>query len=167
MMRIPLALSIRATTVTLALSGGGLSTLAFAGELPMIAAVAAPAPAAAEPERSAVSSNDRDDQRIRKLHERLEITGAQEALWVQVAQVMRANDDKMDALSEARHAKALTMTAVEDLRSYGEVTEAHAAGIRAFVPAFETLYNSMSASQKLNADKVFRHVNGKMGKKKS
>jgi hypothetical protein len=102
------------------------------------------------------ADSDADDKRIRALHDRLMVKTSQEALWQDVAQVMRSNDDKMDALTTERHDKRATMTAVEDLRSYGEITEQHASGIKAFVPAFERLYDSMSAAQKANADTVFR-----------
>ncbi len=78
---------------------------------------------------------------------------------------MRSNDRSIDALAKARHEHAATMTAVEDLHSYGEITEAHAAGIRAFAPAFGALYDSMTAAQRTNADGVFRsddhHAHGK------
>jgi LTXXQ motif family protein len=99
---------------------------------------------------------DPDEVRIKGLHDQLKITPEQETLWGSVTQIMRSNDEKIDALATERHNKASTMTAVEDLRSYGDVTEAHATGIKTFVPAFEKLYNSMSAAQKANADKIFR-----------
>jgi hypothetical protein len=78
---------------------------------------------------------------------------------------MRRNDEKIDALTEARNGRAPTMTAVEDLRSYGEITEAHATGIKNFLPAFERLYDSMSAPQKANADDVFRNTGHRTPKK--
>lgn len=106
---------------------------------------------------------DREEMRIKGLHDRLMITADQESLWSNVAQIMRSNDETMDKLADERHEKAATRTAVEDLKSYGAVTEAHAAGIKNFVPAFDSLYQSMSAAQKANADLVFRK--GGMGHK--
>ena len=122
----------------------------------------AAAPATAPAPRSTL---DRDEQRIKGLHDRLSITPAQAPLWGKVAEVMRSNDRVVDKLAKARHDNAMHMTAVEDLRSYGELTEAHAAGIRAFAPVFETLYDSMSAAQKTNADNVFRSQDRKTHKK--
>ena len=58
------------------------------------------------------------------------------------------------------------MTAVDDLVSYGEIAEAHAAGIKRLTPAFATLYASMSDAQKLEADKLFRRGDLKSGEKK-
>ena len=56
------------------------------------------------------------------------------------------------------------MNAVDDLKSYGEITDAHADGIKKFTPVFATLYDSMSDAQKKQADTLFRH-GGKMSKK--
>lgn len=98
----------------------------------------------------------KDELRIASLHDRLKLMPAQEPLWKKVVEVMRSNDRTIDALAKARHEHAATMTAVEDLHSYGEITEAHAAGVRAFAPAFGALYDSMSPAQRANADSVFR-----------
>ena len=89
-------------------------------------------------------------------HARLKITPAQEDLWNNATQVMRENAKTMDALRRARSEKAQTMTAVEDFKSYGEISEAHADGIKKFVLVFSALYDSMSDAQKKNADTIFR-----------
>jgi len=104
-----------------------------------------------------VSRADRVEARIKQLHTRLKITPAQEELWNNVTHVMRDNAETMEALTRARSEKASTMTAIDDLKSYGEIAEAHADGIRKFIPAFEPLYASMSDAQKKAADTLFRH----------
>jgi periplasmic protein CpxP/Spy len=114
---------------------------------------------------SSATAPDKDEMRIRTLHDKLNITSAQEPLWNNVAQIMRNNDEKMDALAQERHDKAATMTAVEDLRSYEQITEAHAMGMKAFIPAFESLYLSMSDTQKAAADNAFRNMGPKAHKK--
>jgi hypothetical protein len=96
------------------------------------------------------------DTRINNLHARLQITADQETLWQPVAQVMRDNAGTMDSLRQSRMANANNMSAVEDLRSYGQVVDAHADGIKKLTSAFEALYNSMSDTQKHNADLIFR-----------
>jgi hypothetical protein len=63
----------------------------------------------------------------------------------------------MEALIKARSEKSGTMTAVDDLKSYGEIAEAHADGLKKFTSVFEPLYASMSDAQKKNADTLFRH----------
>ncbi len=100
---------------------------------------------------------DRVEARIKELHTKLKITQAQEDLWHNVTQVMRDNAQTLDALAKARSDNARTMTAVDDLKSYGDIAEDHAEGLKKFIPAFGTLYASMSDAQKQNADAVFRH----------
>ena len=69
---------------------------------------------------------------------------------------MRDNAKKMDALNQARFEKAKALTAVEDLQSYSEIAQAHAEGLKNFIPAFEALYAAMSDDQKKDADTLFR-----------
>ncbi len=104
-----------------------------------------------------VSRPDRVEARIKELQTKLKITPAQEQLWNNVTQVMRDNAKTMEALIKARSEKASTMTAIDDLKSYGEIVEAHADAIRKFIPAFEPLYAGMSEAQKKSADKLFHH----------
>jgi hypothetical protein len=79
---------------------------ALAGEAPaLIAEAAQPAVALHPPSTLAMPAVDRDEQRISTLHDRLGITPSQEGLWGQLAQVMRTNDDKIDALATERHTR--------------------------------------------------------------
>jgi protein CpxP len=110
------------------------------------------------------SAEDRVEARIKDMHAKLNITQAQEDQWAKVAQVMRDNEKTMEPLIRARQEHAKTMTAVDDLTSYGEITDAHADGIKKFTPVFSTLYASMSDAQKKEADGLFRH-RGRMAKK--
>jgi hypothetical protein len=118
---------------------------------------AAPVPTAPRPRPAAKATRtDRVEARITMLHAKLAITPAQEPAWQNLIQVMRANAQTMEALSTARADKARTATAVDDLKSYAEITTAHAEGLKNFVPVFETLYGSMSDAQKAQADTLFR-----------
>jgi periplasmic protein CpxP/Spy len=110
------------------------------------------------------SSEERVEARIKNMHGKLKITQTQEDKWTKVAQVMRDNAKSMDVLTQARFEHAKTMTAVDDLKSYGEITDAHADGIKKFTPVFATLYASMSDAQKKEADALFRHGGRKMSK---
>ena len=49
----------------------------------------------------------------------------------------------------------VTWAELRDLRSYQEITEAHAKGMAKLVTAFETLYDVMPPEQKKIADAVF------------
>ena len=106
------------------------------------------------------SKVDAVEARIAELHEKLQITPAQEDLWKNVVQVMRENAKNMQALTQARSEHAKNMTAIDDVKSYSEIVAAHADGIKKFIPAFEPLYASMSDAQKKNADTIFRSHDG-------
>jgi LTXXQ motif family protein len=138
---------------------------------PVMLAQATPAPAtpapAATPRTRATASKaptvESVEGRIKDLHAKLKITPAQEDLWNNTSQVMRENAKTMDALRKARSEKSQTVTAVEDFKTYGEMTEAHADSIKKFVPVFSALYDSMSDAQKKNADTIFRRGPGQRG----
>jgi cell division septation protein DedD len=104
-----------------------------------------------------VSKADRAEARIKELHARLKITPAQEDLWNNVAQAIRDDAKTMEDLIKARSEKAGSVTALDDLKSYSEIAEAHADGLKKFITVFEPLYASMSDDQKKNADRLFRH----------
>ena len=107
---------------------------------------------------------DRAEMRIKDMHAKLKISSAQEEQWTKVAQTMRDNAKTMDALTQARVDNEKNMNAVDDLKSYGEITDAHADGIKKLTPVFATLYASMSDAQKKEADTMFRHGNRMHGR---
>ena len=117
---------------------------------PGLAAPASPAQAPAEAAKSR-----RVEARITELHKQLRITADQEALWGDVAQVIRNNEQKMHDRMTARSTKLKTMTAVDDLRSYETIADAHADGLKRLIPAFEALYAQMTPAQQKHTDRVF------------
>ncbi len=110
---------------------------------------------------------DRVELRIKDMHTKLKITSAQEEQWGKVAQAMLEDAKTMDSLTQARIDHAKDMTAVDDLKSYGEIADAHAAGIKKLTPLFTDLYAGMSDAQKKEADILFRHGEHKHSHKKS
>lgn len=100
---------------------------------------------------------DRVELHIKDMHAKLKITSAQEEQWAKVAAAMSDNAKVMDTLTQSRIDHAKDMTAVDDLKSYGEIADAHADGIKKLTPVFATLYDSMSDAQKKEADTLFRH----------
>ncbi len=130
-------------------AGALAATIAFAPSLGLAAKAAA---------------EERVEARITHMHAKLGITSSQEEQWAKVADVMRDNARAMDTLVEARHEHAKTMTAVDDLISYGEITDAHADGIKKLTPVFAALYDDMSKAQKAEADILFRHGDNKKKK---
>jgi hypothetical protein len=98
------------------------------------------------------------EDRISTLHTELNITLAEETAWTPVAQTMRDNEANMQKLIAARRAEAgHDQTAVEDLRTYEQFTQAHVDGLKSLISSFETLYSEMPSSQQAVADHVFKY----------
>jgi hypothetical protein len=97
------------------------------------------------------------EARIKDLHKQLHITEVQKPQWDALATVMRDNAQAMVDLQKQRAADSQSMSAVEVIKSYESVIEAHESGMKKFVPPFEALYNTMSDTQKKSADSLFRN----------
>jgi len=96
------------------------------------------------------------EARIKTLHSSLHITAAQETLWNNFAQVMRENAKAMADHRKEAAQSAKSRSAVDELKSYAAVIDAHADEVRKLIPTFQALYDSMSDAQKKTADAVFR-----------
>lgn len=97
------------------------------------------------------------EQRINSLHASLKITPAEESKWTEVAQAMRENASQIEKLVADKHLQAgQKMTAVDDLMTYQEFAQAHVDGLKNLTVAFKSLYDTMSDSEKKNADSVFQ-----------
>jgi protein CpxP len=112
------------------------------------------------------------EDRIAYLHSQLKITPAQETQWKAFADVMRSNGETMGQLFEQRKA-ATNVSALDDMKQYATIAQAHADGMKKLVDAFDPLYNSLSPEQKKLADATFHqggpegHHRGHHGKGKS
>jgi protein CpxP len=96
----------------------------------------------------------RVEARIKSLHHQLRITSAQEPQWSAVAQAMRDNaHDMQQAIAQRQEARE--MTAVDDLKAFEMIADAHSQGLEKLIPAFQALYDTMSDDQKRNADTIF------------
>ena len=120
---------------------------------PVVFAQGTPGASTPTPPRAAVGK--RIEQRIKRLHDQLKITAAEEPQWDAVAEAMREDAQTVGALVLERREKAATMNAVDDLRTYQAIAEAHATGVAKLVSAFEALYAAMSPEQQKNADRTF------------
>ena len=128
-----------------------VATIAFAG--PALAASSGTRHVTAQSRRTAAA--DDIETRIKTLHAQLKITPEQEPAWNNVAQVMRDNAARMKEL-RAKTQQPTSANAVDQLNSYAAVVDAHSDGVHKFIPAFQTLYDSMSEAQKKTADAVLR-----------
>jgi periplasmic protein CpxP/Spy len=122
----------------------------------LVASPGAPAestPSASTPAKPMVSK--RIEQRIKRLHDQLKITAGEEPQWTAVADAIRDDAREVGVLIHERREKAATMNAVDDLRSYQAIAEAHATGVAKLVTAFQALYDVMPPEQKKIADAIF------------
>jgi hypothetical protein len=101
------------------------------------------------------------DRRITELHTKLQITPAQSQQWDQFAQVMRTNAKAMDQMYADRAQKLSGMSAVDNMQSFEAIEQARMEGMQRLVPAFQTVYNSLSDQQKQAADALFRSQSDK------
>jgi len=148
-------LASAAMAALLALPGVALaqSTSAPAPVTPPAATTASPLAAQPAPGNNA---QQRVETHIKQLHAQLRITPAEQPQWDQFAQVMRENARDMDEVFMQRAQQYPTMNAVQNMQSYEEIAQAHAAHLQKLVPAFDTLYNAMPAQQQKLTDQVFR-----------
>jgi len=93
---------------------------------------------------------------ISELHQKLQITPAQEPQFSAVANVMRDNA-RLEASVPQPTANA---TAVDDLRVYIKYSELELAGLKKMLPPLEALYATLSPAQKKAADAIFRQGPG-------
>lgn len=105
----------------------------------------------------------RVETRIKTLHDKLGITSAQEAKWNDVAQTMRDNEAAVSSLIQSRRQNMQNMSAIDDLRSYQAIAQAHADGMNRLIASFQSLYDDMPDDQKKVADQVFGQFEGHRG----
>jgi hypothetical protein len=122
--------------------------------------------ASAKKKASAVAKTavEYTEAQIKQLQGALNITKAQEELWINLTQVMRENAKDMDAFSKNRAENTRTMNAVEHIKLHSQVTEAHLDQMKKLIPPFEAFYAGMSDEQKKSTDTIFR--TGAFGKSK-
>ena len=94
---------------------------------------------------------------IASLHQRLQITPAQETPFGAVANVLRAN---ARAEASAPHQPAANASAVDELRAEIQYDEVELGGLKRLLPALEALYASLSPAQRQAADMAFRQGPG-------
>jgi prophage DNA circulation protein len=139
-----------APAIGLAQSAAPLPPTAAPATPPATAAPALSAPAASAATQAAV------DQRIKTLQSQLGITEAQMPLWSAFSQAMRDNAAATDALFTQRAGAVATMNAPDNMHSYAQIARAYADNTERLATAFDSLYASLSDTQKQAADTLFR-----------
>jgi LTXXQ motif family protein len=134
-----------------------LPSIGFAQSSPSAPIPPAPAsaaqPAAATPSAATQAAVD---QRIKTLQSQLGITEAQMPLWSAFTQAMRDNAAATDALFAQRAGAVATMSATDNMHSYAQIARAYADNTERLATAFDSLYASLSETQKQAADALFR-----------
>jgi DNA primase len=97
------------------------------------------------------------ERRIADLQSRLHITPEQSQQWDRFAEMMRDNAKGVDELYQQRAEKMNSMSAVDNMQSYAQIEQQRAQDVQKLVPAFQTLYDSLSDQQKKLADQTFRN----------
>lgn len=97
------------------------------------------------------------EKRINDLHRQLHITSTESSQWDQFVQVMRDNAKEIDQAYADRSQKIGNMSAVDSMQSYAQIEQLRAQQMQKLVPAFQTLYASLSDQQKQQADALFRN----------
>jgi periplasmic protein CpxP/Spy len=150
------------------------SSLAFASGAFAQTAASAPAAASGAPAATAAKIAKHDEKadkrledHIKELHSQLQITPQQEDLFGKLADTMRSDSQHMRDLYDQRMASGDKLSAVDNLKSYGDLAQAHADSVKNLEAAFEPLYSAMSDSQKKVADTVFRHTGDHHGMDKA
>jgi hypothetical protein len=129
-----------------------LSTFFFASASLSYAASDKKKPTAA----AKMSPVEHTESLIKDLQGKLQITDAQQELWKNLTQVMRENAKEMEAFHREKAENAKNMNAVDSLKFYSKVIEAHSEKLKKFIPPFEAFYASLSEKQKKMTDKYFR-----------
>jgi hypothetical protein len=146
---------MKKTLATLVTAAAALTASAAFAQTAAPAGASAPAMSAAPQASGKARHEQRVEDRIKYLHTQLKITSAQESQWNTFADVMRNNSETMGKLFEQRRANG-NISALDDMKQYAEITQAHADGTKKLVDAFDPLYNSFSPEQKKLADDTFR-----------
>jgi periplasmic protein CpxP/Spy len=124
----------------------------------------APSAGATAPANQAATANAQPqtleqmaEERIRDLHERLNITQKEQTAWNKFAQVMRENARQLDQVYQQRAQQFDSMNAVENMRSYAKIERMRARDVEKLVPAFRSLYATLTPEQRQTADALFRN----------
>jgi protein CpxP len=150
-MNLALLRTLAITSVASIALAAGASAQTAPQTAPMKTESAKPPAAAA----ATSSKPETVEQRITALKAALKITPDQESKWEGVAKSMRENAAAMDKLVKDKQGKMANLNAVDDLKTYQEFSQVRLDGLKNLISSFKTLYDSMPADQKKNADHVF------------
>lgn len=141
------ALIVLALTAPAAAQSGGATASSIEGS-------AASRTGPAQSDSADRRAMERVEAHIRDLHARLAITPAQEQQWAAFAGAMRQNAQAMERSHHDQTASSTGLPAIDALRSYAALSRLHADNVERLLPAFEALYQAMTADQRVSADRT-------------
>ncbi len=147
------ALIVLALTAPAAAQGGGATAPSVA---PLVEGSAASRAWPAQTDLLDRRAMERVEAHIRDLHARLAITPAEEQQWAAFAGVMRQNAQAMERSHHDQTAGSTGLPAIDALRNYAALSRLHADNVERLLPAFEALYQAMTADQRLSADRTLQ-----------
>lgn len=103
------------------------------------------------------------ERRLADLHAQLKITDQQARPWHAFAQTMRDNARRADQAFRERVRNLHAMKARDAMKSYADITEAHAENMKKLAVASGDLYDALSPGQRQIADQMYRHRGGHPG----
>ena len=101
-----------------------------------------------------VTRDQQVERQTAELKKQLQITPNQEQQFDAFAQVMRSNAQAMEAAMR-QQSQNPPKTAVDDLKAVEQLAATQLDGLKKLVPAFQSLYDSLSDQQKKSADAIF------------
>jgi periplasmic protein CpxP/Spy len=146
-----------ATVATLiALGVGHAQSSSPAAPVPQALPPAPPSTSQPAPPALSAAAEAAIDQRIHTLQSQLGITPGQMPLWSAFAHAMRENAQSTNALFAQRAGAVAMMSAVDNMDSYARIARVYADNTERLATAFDSLYASLSPTQKQAADTIFR-----------
>ena len=102
------------------------------------------------------------DTELRKLHDQLRITPAQETQWNSLSQELKDASRKMQQTEAARSQTAASMRGMDEMKSREQIMQARMDAMHKIRPKAEQMYSSMSPEQQHMWDNVVvsRQVGG-------
>ncbi len=147
---------MRRRTLLAALGGAMLLSGVALAQAPSPTPLQSPPPSVTPP--SAASGMEALERRLAGFHRALGITPAQDPQWEAFASIVRRNAVNMADLLAQSRGRAGSMSALDQLHFFADSSRRRADDVQRLLPAFEPLYDVMSAEQRATADRIVRQL---------
>lgn len=97
-------------------------------------------------------------QRLKRLHDQLRITPAEQEAWDKFAEASTQSSDRIATAFRTRADRVASMNAVQNMQSFADIETQRAQDMQGLIPAFQQLYAALSPTQQKTADDLFRNA---------